>query len=168
MGSFGSRLSQISGRYPVMDLRVGQVGKLVGPPGIGNFGGEAIGHPVAAFSVICWDPGGRDHDLGTVRTQQPDLLTAHLVGHHEDATVSLDGRRHGQPDTGVARRRLDDRSPWPQPVLPFGLIDHRNGTWSSTLPPGLLDSTFKQIVAQTETETVNLKFQPVCARHDPG
>ena len=120
-------LPDLGARRPVVDLGVGQVGELVGPPGTGNLAGEAVGHAVVAVRRVGWDRGRRDDDLGTVGLQEPDLLAAHLVGQHENAAVALDGGRHGQPDAGVAGGRLDDRAAWPQPALPLGLVDHRDG-----------------------------------------
>ena len=108
----------------VVDLGVGQVGELVGPPGPGDLAGQAVGHAVVALGRVGRDRGRRDHDLGAVGLEQADLLAAHLVGQDEDAAVALDRRRHGQADAGVAGGGLDDRAARPQPAPPLGLVDH--------------------------------------------
>ena len=108
----------------IVDLRVGQVGELVGPPGAGNLAGQAVGHAVVALGRIGCHVGRRDDDLGAVGLQQADLLAAHLVRQDEDAAIALDGGRHRQADAGVAGRGLDDGAARPQPAAALGLGDH--------------------------------------------
>jgi hypothetical protein len=91
------------------------------PPGIS----EPVADGVVALGRVVRDGGRRDHDLGAVRAEQRDLLLAHLVGHDEDAAVTLDRRRDGEADAGVSGGRLDDRPAGPELALALGLLDHR-------------------------------------------
>ena len=118
--------SQISGRGRVV-LRLGIVGVvvLVGLPGQGDLAGQAVRHRVVRLGVLGRHRGGTHHDLGSVGAQQGDLLGTHLVGADEDAAVAPTRRHDGEPDAGVAARRLHDR-PARLEELPvsLGRLDH--------------------------------------------
>ena len=96
---------------------------LVGPE-CTEFPGQPFGHRVVARGILGLD-GHRAHDdLGAVRLEQGDLLGRHLVGHHEDAPVPALGGDDGEPDAGVAARRLDDRAAGLEHAVEFGGEDH--------------------------------------------
>ena len=109
----------------VMNLRIGEIGELVGPPGAGDLAGQAVGDAVVAVRRVGRHVGRRDDDLGAVGLEQQDFLARHLVGQHEDAAIALDGGDQGQADAGVAGRGLDDGAARPQPAALLGLVDHR-------------------------------------------
>ena len=50
----------------VVDLGVGEVGELVGPPGAGDLAGQPVGDAVVALGRVGRDVGRRDDDLGAV------------------------------------------------------------------------------------------------------
>ncbi len=58
------------------------------------------------------------------RSSKPAPLEAHVVGHGQDEPVALDGSRHGQPDAGVAARRLHDGGARRQQPSPLGILEH--------------------------------------------
>ena len=144
----------------IVDLGVGQVGELVGPPGAGDLARQPVGDAVVALGRVGRDGGRRDHDLGAVGLEQADLLAAHLVRQDEDAAISLDRGGQGQTDAGVAGRGLDDRAaglqpaallrpprPWPRP------------TRSLMLPPGLSDSSLTSTCAGTPSRQSMKPYQ---------
>src|SRR5439155_8814437 len=58
----------------VVDLRVGEVGELVGPPRPWDLAGQAVGDAVVAVRRVRRHGGGGDDDLGAVGLEQGDLL----------------------------------------------------------------------------------------------
>ncbi len=108
-------------RFRVRDVRV-----LVGLEAAGDLLGEPVGDGVVALRGVGLDGGRRDHDLGAVRAEHRDLLLAHLVGHHEDAAVTLERGRHRKADTRVARRRLDNSPAGQQLAVALRGLDHRH------------------------------------------
>ena len=60
---------------------------------------DRAGHPLG---------GGRQHDLGAERLEQPAPLQAHALGHRHDQPVAAGGAGERQGDPGVAAGRLDD------------------------------------------------------------
>jgi hypothetical protein len=104
--------------------RVGHVRVLVRLEPARNLFGQPGRDRVVALGRIRLDGGGADHDLRAVRAQHRDLLLAHLVRHHEDAAVALERRGDCQADTGVPRRRLDDRPAGLEQPVALGRLDH--------------------------------------------
>ena len=152
----------------IVDLGIGQVGELVGPPGAGDLAGQAVGDAVVALGRVGRDGGRRDHDLGAVGLEQADLLAAHLVGQDEDAAIALDRGRQGQADAGVAGRGLDDRAARPQPALPLGLFDHRHADAVLDAAAGIerleLDQDLRRHVARRRCPAGSAAF----GRSPPG
>src|SRR5262249_31605491 len=111
----------------VVDLGVGEVGELVGPPGAGDLAGEPVGDAVVTVRRVGRHAGRGDDDLGTVCLEQQDLLGGHLVGQYENAAVPLNGGDHGQADAGVAGGGLDDGAAGAQQPAALGLGDHGDG-----------------------------------------
>src|SRR5262245_53857319 len=59
--------------------------------------------------------GRRQRNLGSIGTHDMAPFEAHVLGHHEDATIASHGGDHREADTGVATRRLDDRGSRSEP-----------------------------------------------------
>src|SRR6185312_3131223 len=108
----------------VVAVRGGGVVELVGLVGAGDLGDQAVGDPVVGLGGIGGHRGGGDDDLGTVGTQHVALFLADLVRGDEDGLVALRLGHQGQPDAGVARRRLHDGAAGPQFPGLLRLLDH--------------------------------------------
>src|SRR5262249_5046293 len=80
-------LPQCGAGGAVVDLGVGEVGDLVGPPRPGNLAGQPVSDAVVALRRVRRDACRRDDDLGPVGFQERYLLGGHLVGQDEDAAV---------------------------------------------------------------------------------
>src|SRR5262249_46977383 len=61
-----SLLPDLPAGSAIVDLGVGQVGELVGPPGTGNFAAQSVGDAVVTFGGIGGDVGGSDYHFGAV------------------------------------------------------------------------------------------------------
>jgi hypothetical protein len=110
----------------VVRPRVVRVGVLVRLPRA-RLRREPVRDVVVGVRVLRLDGGRADDHLGAVRLEHVALVLADLVGAHEDAVVALLLGDHGQPDAGVARRRLDDRPPGLQLAGGLGGLDHALG-----------------------------------------
>ncbi len=110
---------------PLVGVRVLLVPVLVGLEGAGDVAGESGGHRVVALRRFRGDVGRAEDDLGSVGAKELLLLGRLLVGHDEDAAVTLQGGRDGEAVAGVAARRLDDRAARLEQARPFGRLDHR-------------------------------------------
>ena len=87
------------------------------------------------------------HHLGAVGPQECHLLGGDLVGHGEDAAVAAAGGDDGQPDPGVARGGLDDRSSRPEESVAFGRVDHGHGGTVLDAAAGVEELEFGQQLA---------------------
>ena len=103
---------------------VGRVGVLVGAERVRDLPDQPLGGRVVAGRVLGRHRHRADGDLGAVGPQQVDLLGRDLVGGHEVAAVAPLGGDDGQPDAGVARRRLDDGPARAEQPVPLGREDH--------------------------------------------
>ena len=118
---------QISGPVDLLvRLRVGRVGVLVGTERARDLADEPLGRRVVDSRVLGRDRHRAHHDLGAVGPQERDLLGRDLVGHHEHALVAALRGDDGEPDTGVARRGLDDGAAGLQQAVALGGVDHRD------------------------------------------
>ena len=107
-----------------MGQRVVRVGELVGPIGAGDLAGQPVRHAVVAFRRIGRHGRRRDDHLRAVGAEQTDLVLAHLVGQHEDASVAPDRGHQREPDPRVAGRGFDDRPAGREQAFPLRLVDH--------------------------------------------
>ena len=115
------RLPQLRAGRPVVDLRVGRVGELVGQEHVRVArhrarGGDGLVHPAHRLG---------DVHLRAVQAQQPLALAAHALRQREDQLVALGRAHERQRDAGVPARGLDDRrAARLDPSLPLGRLDH--------------------------------------------
>ena len=84
---------------------------------------DALGRFVIAARVLGGHVGGRHHHLGAERFQRIDLLRRHLVGHGEDAAVSLHRGPERDAHAGVAARVLDDGRAGLDPPFALRLVE---------------------------------------------
>lgn len=68
---------------------------------------------------------GRDDDFGAVRAKDASALDAHVLGHHEHASVATHRGDHRERYPGVSTRGLDDDAPRTDSILPLRRLDHR-------------------------------------------
>jgi hypothetical protein len=108
----------------VVGARVVRVGVLVGLPGALDLTHQAVGDAVVGVGVLGVDRRRAHDHFGAVRLQHVALVLGDLVRADEDALVALGLRHHRQADTGVARRRLDDRAARLQRPVRLGGFDH--------------------------------------------
>ena len=94
----------------VVGLGVLRVAVLVWLPATGRLAGQSITDGVVRARVLGVDGCGAHLDLRAVRAQRVDLVLGDLVRADEDALVALGLGHDRQPDAGVARGRLHDRS----------------------------------------------------------
>ncbi len=102
-----------------MDTGVGLGLELVGQePAVrlGQFHRLAV-HAQALLSAGC------EHDLGAHHPHQLAALDRKAVGHRHHQRIALRRADHGQPDAGVARRRLDHRLTRAKASVLLGLLD---------------------------------------------
>ena len=118
------------------DLRAGRgvvrrgvlrVGVLVRLPAAGQFGRHPARHAVVRIGVRGRDRTRARNDVGAVGAQHAELVLGHLVRADENAFVAALGGDDGQPDSGVPRRRLDDRPARPELPGRLGRLDHAQG-----------------------------------------
>src|ERR1700722_8752733 len=55
---------------------------------------------------------GRQHNLRPEKTHQPASFDAKGLSHRQDERIAFRGADHGEPDAGIAARRLDDGLAW--------------------------------------------------------
>ena len=108
-----------------MRLGIDVVIKLVGEDRVGSLLRDLLCFHHVVIRMIRWHRGRSDHDFGTERLEQSDLLLRHLVGHGEDTAVALECCGYGQADAGVAARSLHDRSARTQLTSLFRPLDDR-------------------------------------------
>ena len=65
----------------------------------------------------------REHDLGAQEAHQLTAFDGEAVRHGNDQRVAFRGADHGESDSGVAARRLDDRLARLQVTAAFRLFD---------------------------------------------
>ena len=118
-------LPQLRAGRPLVGGRVLRVPVLVGLERARDVTGEPGGDRVVALGRFRRDVGRAQHDLGAVRPQELLLLGRLLVGHDEDAPVTLERRGDRQAVPGVPRGRLDDRAAGLEQARPLGRLDHR-------------------------------------------
>ena len=100
----------------VVAARTVLVRVLVRLVGAGDLLDESRRDAVVRAGVVGLDRGRSDDDLGSVGAQDRLLVGGDLVGHDEDAAVPALLGDEGEPDAGVAARRLDDRAAGPAAV----------------------------------------------------
>jgi hypothetical protein len=67
----------------------------------------------------------RQHQFGTESAHALAAFDALVLRHDQDHPVTLDRRRHGQRDAGIAGGRLDQRIAGLDVAARFGMDDHR-------------------------------------------
>src|SRR4029079_13471622 len=116
-------LPELGARLLVVGARVVRVGVLVGLPGI-RLLREPVGDVVVRVRVVRCDRGGADDHFGAVGLQHVALVLADFVGADEDAPVAALLGDEREPDTGVARGRLDDGPARLELAGLLGRLDH--------------------------------------------
>ena len=86
--------------------------------------------------------GRRDHHFGPEGLEQAHLLLGHLVGHREDAAVTLERGGDRETHAGVARGALDDGAAGPSSPAFSAASMMPIAIRSLTEPPGLAYSAF--------------------------
>src|SRR5205823_5862196 len=107
----------------VVDRRVGRVVELAHHDGaVPELGEELLRlrdrplHPLRAFG---------EHDAAAQRAEHVPALDGHRLGHRENAAIAAGDGGVGNPDAGVAARRLDDDHARLERAAPDRVVDHR-------------------------------------------
>ena len=90
---------------------------------------------------------GRQDDLRPIGAHRRPALHAHVLRHDEDHAVTLDGRRHGQGDTGIAAGGLD------QGIAGFDLTPHL-GVANHAQGRPVLDRTGRIVTLQLDQQGI--------------
>jgi hypothetical protein len=98
--------------------------ELVGSERARYLTGEPVCHAVVALGRVRGHVRAGYYHLRPVGLEEVDLVLAHLVRHHENGLVALDGGNERQANTRVARRRLDDGASRLELAFLFGSVDH--------------------------------------------
>jgi hypothetical protein len=98
---------------------------LIRQPGAGDLVDQPTYDIEEMVRVLLGQGGRRDHHLGAVGLEDVHLLPGGLVRDADDHPVAALSADDRQPDAGVARRRLDDRSARLQRSVAFSTLDHR-------------------------------------------
>ncbi|MNM79295.1 hypothetical protein D3C81_912220 [compost metagenome] len=101
--------------------RVVTIGKLIEHQATA-FGLQLLGQVAGAFHALVL---GHQDQLGAVGGHRRLAFGGGVVRHDQDHLVTLDRRRHGQGDTGVAGGGLDQRVTGFDLAAQFGAGDHR-------------------------------------------
>ena len=108
----------------VVRVGVGGVFKLPGDEAAGQLRSQLLGPGDGARHAVF---AGGEHQLGAVGREQGAPLGAHGVGHGENDAVAAGDADGGEPDAGVAARRLDDDAAGGQATVGLGRFDHVQG-----------------------------------------
>ena len=108
----------------VVRVGVGGVFKLPGDEAAGQLRRQLLGPGDGARHAVF---AGGEHQLGAVGREQGAPLGAHGVGHGENDAVAAGDADGGEPDAGVAARRLDDDSARLQQAALLGIVQHGAG-----------------------------------------
>ena len=108
-----------------MRQRVGLVIELVDVKRAGQLVGQALGVILVIGGMALVDVGAGQHHLGTQRAQVENLLAAHFVRHHQDQRVAFLGGDQRQAETGIPRRRLNNRAARLQLAGTLRFVNHR-------------------------------------------
>ncbi|MNZ41680.1 hypothetical protein D3C78_592350 [compost metagenome] len=108
------------------------------------FGLQPVGQVASALHAFFF----ADQDqLGAIGRHGCLAFSTGVVRHDQDHLVTLDRRRHGQGDSGVARRRFDQGVAGLDLAAQFGVADHRQRR-------PVFDRTRRVIAFKLEQESV--------------
>ena len=122
----------------VVRFGIGRVGVLVEEDPLGVLLGQAAGHADGAVGPL---GPRRLNDLRTPQLEELAALHRHVGRHDHLERVALDLADHGEPDAGVARRRLHQdlvRLAGHQHSRPLGVLDERERHPVLDRPAGIL------------------------------
>ncbi|MNE19784.1 hypothetical protein D3C80_1128790 [compost metagenome] len=108
-----------------MGRRVGRVVKLIDIKRTGDFVGQPFGIILIVSRVPLAHVGAGQHHFYSQGAQMENLLAAHLVRHHQQQLIPLQGRHQRQAQAGVAGGGFNDGAAGLQAAVAFRLLDHR-------------------------------------------
>ena len=105
--------------------RIGRIGELVDEDRAGRAARDRLGHVLIVVGMALADVRARGDDLGAHGLGVQHLLPRHLVGHDQQRAIALAAAHQGEPEPGIAGRRLDDRAAGLELAVGLRRLDHR-------------------------------------------
>jgi hypothetical protein len=127
-------------------LAVGGVVELVGPDGVVEALGVALGLVVVVLRVVEGD-GGDGVDFSAEEPQQVNLALRLRVRHVDDEVVALGAAHMGKSDARVARCAFNDGATWTQQTGLLSVLDDKEGRAVLDAASGILEFGFPEDIA---------------------